>query len=112
MNFPEKSPGHIYFSPAINPVAGSEIDVSNVKFTSCVADTYTSPQAGFSAARPLILGPTPVHASERAWPPDFSFQYAPKLNSPEYGLVCSRPGNAVHGELFNTTTMETVQILV
>jgi hypothetical protein len=111
MTPPEKTPGYIYFSPAMFPVAGSEIDVARIVFTAQVADTYLSQQPA-DALRPFLLGPAPLAPSGRAWPPDFSASYEPMLNNTQYGFMSNKPGVAVRGELFNTSTLELTVVLV
>ncbi len=109
---PESTPGFVFFSPAmVNPVAGSEIDVSYVAVVARVADTYGSPPRP-DALRPFLLGPAPAAPSGRAWPPDFSASYEPALNNTQYGFMSNKPGAAVRGELFNTSTLELTVVLV
>lgn len=111
MSSPEKTPGYIYFSPAMNPVAGAEMDVAQVTFTTQISDEYVSPQPR-DAMRPFILGPAPSVPSGRVWPPDFSASYEPRLNNSQYGLMSNKAGSAIRGELFNTSTFELVVVLV
>lgn len=112
---PESTPGFIFFSPAVNPNPGVQIDVSSATLVARVADTYRPPEQK-NAVRPFILGPAPAAPSGRAWPPDFSASYKPVLNDAGYGLMNNRPdskpGFAIRGELINTTTMEVTVVLV
>jgi hypothetical protein len=112
MSSPESIPGFVFFSPAmVNPVAGSEVDVSSVTIVAKIVDTYRSPSPP-DAIRPFLLGPAPAAPSGRAWPPDFSASYEPALNNTQYGFMSNKPGAAVRGEILNTSTLELEIVLV
>jgi hypothetical protein len=107
--------GATYVSPALGPISGNEIDVSNLEVTVTPSDAYVRPEPATSnheTARPFLVGPPPAAPTGRYWPPDMSASYAPVLNDPAYALVNSKPGSAVRGVMVNTATLQTDIILV
>jgi hypothetical protein len=114
---PSRTPGFIFFSPAMHPNIGAQVDVSEMSIVSRASDTYRHPSEK-SCVRPFILGPAPSIPSGRAWPPDFSASYEPVLNSSQYGLMSNNPSSSalgdfsVRGELVDTMTMEVTIVLV
>jgi len=113
----ESSERSIFFSPAlVTPVSGTEIDVSSVQVRTVALDEYVKPEPATSHAetrRPFILGPTPGAPSPRPWPPNFSPpSYVSVMNDSLYGLVNNKPGSAVKGVLYNTSTLQTDILLV
>jgi hypothetical protein len=107
----DTTPGFVFFSPAVRPNNGVQIDVSSVSIVSYTANRYRSPSVK-NGLRPFVLGPEPASPSGRAWPPDFSTSYKPVLNSSWFGLTNNKTGYAIRGILTDTGTMETQIVLV
>jgi hypothetical protein len=123
---PFTTTGYVFFSPALHPNNGAQIDVAAVSAAARASDSYSSSGDRQPMLRPFILGPAPAAPSGRAWPPDFSASYKPALNNAQYGLISNKdpssryrggevkygmPG-VVYGELEDTTTHEVTVVLV
>jgi hypothetical protein len=113
----ENSNRSVFFSPAlVTPVSGTEVDVSSVQARVIATDGYVKPQPATAQAetrRPFLLGPPPGVPSPRLYPPDFTIpSYVPVMNDPSYGFANVKPGSAVRGVLYNTTTLQTDILLV
>ena len=73
--------GQVFFSPALAPNSGSQIDVDSVETVVQASDSYDPDPAKSSNNRPWLWGP-PKGPSGRAYPPDIDLSnYLPVWNS-------------------------------